>query len=376
MLYAENIFGCKDSLIGLVTVNPKPYSSFSFTPDSNCGVPVNIQFANLSTIGTFSNWSISNGYTSTNFDPSFTFNTPGNYNIELISTNNYGCKDTSYDELNIYPEPIASFSVTPNIGCEEFTPIITNNSTNGVYYSWTMGDGGVSYDQTPIYTYNEDGIYSISLIVEGLGGCIDTMSQNNIVTVLPSPIADFNYTPNDNPSFYGWVQFNNLSIDAVLWNWDFDDNTTSISENPNHQFNANGVYNVELIAIATNGCTDTIVKPINPTYFDGLFVPNAFAPDKGNSGEMYRVFYPQGKSMTSYHVWVYDTFGILIWESTALVNGSPSEWWDGTRDGNPLPSDVYIWKVEATFENGDMWPGQSNPDQGLKRITGNVTLIR
>ena len=59
-----------------------------------------------------------------------------------------------------------------------------------------------------------------------------------------------------------------------------------------------------------------------------------------------------------------------------MKDGSPSEWWDGKRDGSLLPSDVYIWKVEATFENGDIWPGQHNLEQGLKRITGNVTLIR
>ncbi len=376
LLTVQTQYGCIDTARGEVIVHPKPTSIFTFSPDSSCGAPVVVQFNNQSILGSGASWSFTDGQTSTQISPAMNFTQVGTIGVQLIAISDFGCKDTSSDQFVVYPEPIADIAVVEPRGCEDFTPVFINNSSNAISYLWTFGDGFMSTDQLPIHTYTDDGNYTVTLSIEGLGGCKDSTTLSSTITVIPGPTADFSYTLALNPSNYGWVYFTNLSVYDVSWLWDFDDNSTSTLENPDHQFNANGVYDVELIAYAANGCTDTIVKPIKPTYFDGLFVPNAFAPDKGNSGEMYRVFYPQGKSLTSYHVWVYDTFGILIWESTALKDGSPSEWWDGKRDGSLLPSDVYIWKVEATFENGDIWPGQHNLEQGLKRITGNVTLIR
>jgi PKD repeat protein len=376
LLTVQTQYGCVDTARGEVIVHPKPTSLFTFSPDSSCGAPIVVQFNNQSVLGSGANWSFTDGQTSTQISPAMTFTQVGTLGVQLIAISDFGCKDTSSDQFVVYPKPIADIAVVDPRGCEDFTPVFINNSTNAISYSWTFGDGFTSTDQLPVHTYTEDGNYIVTLAIEGLGGCKDSTTLSSTITVIPGPTADFSYTPALNPTNYGWIYFTNLSVYDVSWHWNFDDGSNSTLENPDHQYNANGVYNVELIAYAANGCTDTIVKPIKPTYFDGLFVPNAFAPDKGNNGDMYRVFYPQGKSLSSYHVWVYDTFGILIWESTALKNGSPSEWWDGTRDGSLLPSDVYIWKVEATFENGDIWPGQFNPEQGLKRITGNVTLIR
>jgi PKD repeat protein len=376
LLTVQTQYGCVDTARGEVIVHPKPTSLFTFSPDSSCGAPIVVQFNNQSVLGSGANWSFTDGQTSTQISPAMTFTQVGTLGVQLIAISDFGCKDTSADQFVVYPKPIADIAVVDPRGCEDFTPVFINNSTNAISYSWTFGDGFTSTDQLPIHTYTDDGNYIVTLAIEGLGGCKDSTTLSSTITVIPGPTADFSYTPALNPTNYGWIYFTNLSVYDVSWHWNFDDGSNSTLENPDHQYNANGVYNVELIAYAANGCTDTIVKPIKPTYFDGLFVPNAFAPDKGNNGDMYRVFYPQGKSLSSYHVWVYDTFGILIWESTALKNGSPSEWWDGTRDGSLLPSDVYIWKVEATFENGDIWPGQFNPEQGLKRITGNVTLIR
>jgi PKD repeat protein len=373
-----------------VIVHPKPTSIFTFSPDSACGAPVVVQFNNQSILGSGANWSFTDGQTSTQISPAMNFTQVGTIGAQLIAISDFGCKDISSDQFVVYPEPIADIAVVDPSGCEDFTPIFINNSTNAVSYLWTFGDGFVSTDQTPKHTYVNDGNYQVSLVIEGVGGCRDSAALNNQIVVLPGPTAGFTYTQSSNPTYYWQVFFNNTSVNEVLWHWSFGDGDTTDIENPTHQYKANGIYNVELVVTSSNGCTDTARESIELNYFGNLYVPNAFAPELGGAGDMYNVFYPQGVGLKSYHVEVYDMFGILIWESTALDNGSPSEWWDGTRNGVPLPMDVYIWKIDAEFQNGDIWEGQksfpildkddkrkSDGSSGsLPRRTGNVTLVR
>ena len=58
------------------------------------------------------------------------------------------------------------------------------------------------------------------------------------------------------------VSFNNLSNEAVSYNWDFGDNTTSNFINPEHTFVENGTYTVTLTATDSNGNTDVFQDDI------------------------------------------------------------------------------------------------------------------
>jgi hypothetical protein len=58
-----------------------------------------------------------------------------------------------------------------------------------------------------------------------------------------------------------------------------------------------------------------------------------------------------------------------------LIDGQPGEGWDGTYQGQPLPQDVYIWKIRAIFLDGSDWRGMRNRD-GKSYTFGSVTLLR
>ena len=88
-------------------------------------------------------------------------------------------------------------------------------------------------------------------------------------------------------------------------------------------------------------------------------------------------FLPKGIGLEQYHCRVYDTWGILLWESTALdENGSPTEGWDGTLNGKPLPQNAFVWKIEASFIGGRIWEGMKYNGDNNYKPTGSVTLIR
>ena len=115
-----------------------------------------------------------------------------------------------------------------------------------------------------------------------------------------------------------------------------------------------------------------IIKTINIE--KGLFVPNVFCPTHSNP-ELNK-FTTKAIGLEEYHIQVFDTYGNLIWESRGIEDGVPSEWWDGTLNGNVLMQDVYVWKVYAVFKDDDVWDGKKYMDKKVLKKTGTVTLLR
>jgi hypothetical protein len=75
----------------------------------------------------------------------------------------------------------------------------------------------------------------------------DTLTLQNVVTGQSVPISGFSYSANQ-----GTITFNNLSMNATSFMWNFGDGNTSSETNPVHTYTANGTYTVELTAI--NNC--------------------------------------------------------------------------------------------------------------------------
>ena len=93
----------------------------------------------------------------------------------------------------------------------------------------------------------------------------------------------------------------------------------------------------------------------------------------GEIGEA-SIFLPKGTGIAEYHVWIFDNWGNMLWESTRLENGSPAEGWDGVYRGKIVPQGSYVWKINAVFIDGEVWDGQdfSNGNRGN---SGTVMVI-
>ena len=80
--------------------------------------------------------------------------------------------------------------------------------------------------------------------------------------------------------------------------------------------------------------------------------------------------------MKEYHLRIFDEWGNVIFESTSIdENGIPNEPWDGkhAKKGTDLPMGAYVWKIDATFNDGTKW---GEKDNNSKLPYGTVTLIR
>ncbi|MEA3505752.1 MAG: C25 family cysteine peptidase, partial [Bacteroidota bacterium] len=91
----------------------------------------------------------------------------------------FSCFSTRVDVLaKVENSPTADFDVTvldPNI-------TVQNNSANGANYYWDFGDENYSSQENPEHVYNEDGEYTIQLIVKNACASDTTTKQIEIKT--------------------------------------------------------------------------------------------------------------------------------------------------------------------------------------------------
>lgn len=259
--------GCKDSSTQSVTVNPKPTVSFTVNNTQNCA-GIGFNFTNLSSINSGTNtygWNFGDGNTSTQINPSHTYNTSGTYPVKLVATSNNGCKDSiTFNSINVLPKPTAAFSINSTNACintQNF--VFTNNSTGAIAsLLWSFGDGTTSVLlNPPSKTYATAGTYDVKLVVTGTNGCKDSIVQQVVVNNKPTVAFTFNNPSCTNTSI-GLVNNSVLNSVSGTYNWIFGDGTTSTATNPTKSYPLVDGYILKLIVINSFGCRDSLSQNI------------------------------------------------------------------------------------------------------------------
>ena len=188
----------------------------------------------------------------------------------LLKTVN-GCgRDSITDSITVYPNFSKAFiSYDNNMGCPPHTVHFHGDGSQGGYrYDWEFGDGGVSHEMNPTYTYTSSGIYRARLLVSGYDTCSkDTVST--LIHVSNLPVINFSMS-SDSVCIGEEIQFTNLSEQLSFIRWNFGDSTFSNQSNPTHVFQFPGWHTIWLAGTSQLlGCSDSISKSIfvktNPT---------------------------------------------------------------------------------------------------------------
>ncbi|MEZ4907894.1 MAG: PKD domain-containing protein [Saprospiraceae bacterium] len=186
--------------------------------------PLSVQFRYLG-IGLDSTytfvWDFGDGNVSNEQNPVHVYNDAGSFLAELSVESLTGChvNGNVANEVTVKDSPNADAYVTPDeLSFTNPTINIVNESSGGQYYFWEFGDGGISYDFEPEYTYQDTGIYIITYILTSENFCTDTLLLKADI----SPEIDILYpnafTPNSdgvNDEFYG-----KRVLDKLIFNYD------------------------------------------------------------------------------------------------------------------------------------------------------------
>ena len=317
--------------------------------------------------------------TSNQKNPEYLYSVAGTYTTELKVTNQFGCADTATTQTVVNGLPAAGFA--GSLACQgqktyffdASQPYSSPVSTWGWCITDSLGVIGYMQGANPDFIFDSTGRYEVMLTVADGNGCSDTIVQP--VKVNPAPLTAFSYTENvDN--IQGQVQFNNGSIGATEYYWDFGNGETSYGESPLTTYEYDGTYQVVLVTVSDQGCHDTALISYE-MMFKGLYVPNAVAP--GGTIQATRIWKPVGVNLASYTAEVYNSQGALLWKSSLLdEKGAPAEGWDGTYNEKLCQQDVYVYKITAVFRDGSVWENLDVGErEGLSEpVYGTITLIR
>ena len=236
----------------IIEIFATPEPDFSFNVSGTIA-----SFFNLSTNANLYFWDFGDGTFSTQTDPVHDYLTDGVYEVTLTATNDCGDFSTT-DFIVIVTPPTAEFTYDISSGCAPFDVQFTNlssDNSDGFLWSFPGGTPSTSTEENPTVTYNESGIFDVTLIVSNSAGQ-DAEIANSLIEVVESPVADFSYSLIGNE-----VTFVNFSDFGDTYEWDFGDGNSSILQNPTHIFEEDGDY--EVVLTVTNECgTDMVSSTI------------------------------------------------------------------------------------------------------------------
>lgn len=262
-----NSCGCitTENFTDVVTVSPAPNASFSANNTFSCTSPMNVTFTNTSTntvAGTTYEWNIPgvvNGANTPNLTQSFT---TGSYDVEFIVTNPNGCSDTVFlPNYIVVGNPNANFdsdvtSVCPG-GTINFNDL---SSGNPISWLWTFEGHGTSTLQNPSRGFTTVGTWDVTLAVTYQGGCADTITIPNYITVNPLPVNSFTVSDSGSCVNPFTTTFTSTSTNAATTTWSFPGgtpNTFTGSGPVNVTYNSFGNYNVTMTSTSAAGCSST-----------------------------------------------------------------------------------------------------------------------
>lgn len=287
------------------------------------------------------NWGNQNEILLNNFSELISNLNVGEYFIRVKDRN--GCINEQYVQVN-QPQPIQVQYIKSDALCfGDSTGSIDLTISGGVpNYSVTWDNGQTTEDAFNIASGNHNVLVVDAQLCEyrqtifvGQPDQLNVAHQINELSCIDESDASIFIAPYGgvSPYFYSWS------------NGATDQNNENLIA---------GTY--DLILTDGNGCIANYTYVILESENNCVFIPNTITPNGDNYNDTWIIdnieLYPKAE------VRVFNKWGNLIYESVG--NYTP---WEGTHNGNPLPSEVYYYIIVLGNDKSDEY-------------TGTITIIR
>jgi PKD repeat protein len=200
-------------------------------------------------------WDFDDGNSSNSKSGVHTYISPGEYDVQLTTTDDCGQQDTALLLATICDTTLSNFSFQRSAAGISFSALSTT-VLPGVDYTWDFGDGTSDTGKTVVHSYAVPGQYAVTLSISTK--CGTTLSRTELIESCSKPTASWTYTLISSSPSGMLIQFNgSSSVGASDFFWDFGDGNSSLGgANIVHTYAVPGLfYTVSLIV--SNDCQQT-----------------------------------------------------------------------------------------------------------------------
>ena len=273
------------------------------------------------------------------------------------------------DTLSIQVVPLQQFNFTSNIttGCAPLNVQFNSSSASALSSCvWSIdgqnvGNGCGSFN----YNFLSAGCFTVALTSTDGNGCVNSVSQVDLVCVDLFPVAAFQWSPITPSLNNPLVEFTNLSLGNTTNQWNVNgvlsgdtDTQYSFSETIGSSFEA-------CLEVSNQyGCADSVCYTVFVNREEMVFVPNSFSPnDDGLNDVFFPVLSGFNLNEIQYEFGIYNRYGERIFYSQ-----DPEQAWIGNAFGNDYYAQIdgYTWTLRIITSSF------SEPIE----LTGSVVIIR
>lgn len=282
----------------------------------------------------------------------------GVYFVEVTENGCTGISPEVTVEVTPLPDPVSIGVEGGTVLCPGSTALLRSSSPAG--NQWLKDGWQITGATSPTLEVGGPGIYQVQATDAGTG--ITTLSNSVAITAAPLPAFDFTATPRTGKPGQEVLFAATGAELPTAYSWQFGAGLPGSGlPNPSFRYEMAGLYDVALLATDRYGCEYAISKPafIQITEapavsgpFPGIFIPNAFTPNGDGENDLFRV---RGLVEGAFFMGIYNQWGELIFQSE-----TPSQGWDGNRNGLPVHGGTYVYWVKI----------------GGEERSGHVTLLR
>ncbi len=354
-------FGCVNTAIVVVNVNPIPATPSVTTPVTYCmsasSVPLVASGVNLLW------YTSSTGGTGTATAPTPSTAAVGTTTWYVTQTID-GCESPRNSiTVIVMEDAITDFSFTVKYGCTRDTVIFNNLSQFCYKYEWYFGDATVLADTSmnPVHYYPPAHEVNSNYVVKLHGYnsiCFDD-STTKIVSLAPNANPLFkliNVTPDQSIMYGSSVQLN--AWGAVVYYWTPNDGSLSNPNINNPVATPKDSTTYTVYGYNNDGCLDSALVHINVNYDDTDLISSGFTPNGDGLNDIFRISHLRHGRLVDFSI--YNRWGELIFQTADVTKG-----WDGTYKSVPQDMETYNYMIITAHSDG------SN-----KYYKGSVTLIR
>lgn len=243
------------AVVKVLPYDPKP---IDISVSSPCK-PYVVNFSTQTPDVTAYYWDFGDGNSSTLANPVHTYQQAGTYAVVLTLLIGEGCSAHIYTTVTVgHNNPTLASST--DICLSDSVVFSLSNSAAFVQATWYFGDGNRMVGLQTQHRYAQEGTFPVYVITRDTSGCRDTFNLNQPV-IVNNPLPAFSVPANgclDIP-----LVFQNQSLQADNYLWNFGDGTSSTDSVPVHSYTSSGTYTVTL-SVTKNNCTvsDSLINAV------------------------------------------------------------------------------------------------------------------